>query len=41
MDKEILDQIDLGVEQEVAEAHLFARESSLPERKDLAKYVFK
>jgi TPP-dependent pyruvate/acetoin dehydrogenase alpha subunit len=41
MDKERLDQINLEAEQEVAEAHLFARESSFPERKDLARYVFK
>lgn len=41
MDKEILDQINLEAEQEVAETHLFARESSFPERKDLARYVFK
>jgi acetoin:2,6-dichlorophenolindophenol oxidoreductase subunit alpha len=41
MDKELLDQMNLETEQEVAQAHLFARESSLPERKDLANYVFK
>ena len=41
MAKERLDQINLEAEQEVAEAHLFARESSFPERKDLARYVFK
>jgi len=41
MAKERLDQINLEAEQEVAEAHLFARESSFPGRKDLARYVFK
>jgi pyruvate dehydrogenase E1 component alpha subunit len=41
MVKERLNRIHLEAEQEVAQAHLLARESSLPERKDLAKYVFK
>jgi acetoin:2,6-dichlorophenolindophenol oxidoreductase subunit alpha len=41
MATEILDQINLEAEKEVAQAHLFARESSLPDRKDLASYVFK
>lgn len=40
MAKERLDQINREAGQEVAQAHLFARESSLPERKDLARYVF-
>ncbi len=40
-DKETLDQINLQAEQEVAQAHLFAKESTLPEEKDLARYVFK
>jgi pyruvate dehydrogenase E1 component alpha subunit len=40
MAKKRLDRINREAEQEVAQAHLFARESSLPERKDLTKYVF-
>jgi len=41
MDKEELQQINRETEQEVAQAHLFSRQSSLPDEKELARYVFK
>jgi TPP-dependent pyruvate/acetoin dehydrogenase alpha subunit len=40
MDKEVLEQIKLETEQEVVQAHLFARQSRFPAGKELANYVF-
>jgi pyruvate dehydrogenase E1 component alpha subunit len=41
IDRNTLQQIRRQAEAEVEKAHHFARESSLPEGKDLARYVFK
>lgn len=41
MEKETLDQINIEAKQEVTQALFFAKKSPLPERKDLARYVFK
>lgn len=41
MDRKILDDIDRGVETEVAQAHAFAKASPHPDKKDLTRYVFK
>jgi len=41
MDESILNDIRLEAEIEVAEAHIFSRKSPLPDRKELANYVFK
>jgi len=41
VDREILADISHQAEKEVAEAHIFAKKSRLPEKKDLARYVHK
>jgi pyruvate dehydrogenase E1 component alpha subunit len=41
VNREILADISHQAEKEVAEAHIFAKKSMLPERKDLARYVYK
>lgn len=41
VDQKKLDEITRAAEAEVAEAHSFARNSLLPDRKDLTSYVFK
>lgn len=40
-EQEILAEISREAEKEVEEAHLFAKQSAFPERKDLDRYVFK
>jgi pyruvate dehydrogenase E1 component alpha subunit len=39
--KETLERIDREVEEEVKEAHQFAKESAYPNSNELTKYVFK
>ena len=39
-DKQELDEVRTEVEREVADAHLFAKNSPLPDRRELTKYVY-
>lgn len=41
VDKEILDEIRRKVQKEVNEAHMFAKNSPMPDRRSLTKYVYR